>query len=242
LWAGVLYGLVITVASGTLMLALSALSRRSIYVGIAWAGIIFLSHMTSSIMTGVQGDIERREIVTGGIQQWVKDHPPPPGVEMSGWYPIRRYQPPRGKDKERDEKAKEQTREERARERWLEAWDAEWNRLRGQAEDARATRGYTDWRPVLSFANNLDRIGDLLLGADDAWVVLGRAFERPRQVLEIAKGRSAAVLNSPPNERRFAEQRVWQFPWYWSASVLGSVCLLSVFVLSRRVKSLDRLK
>ncbi len=33
LWAGLLYGLVITVSSGTLMLAMSSLSRRSIYGG-----------------------------------------------------------------------------------------------------------------------------------------------------------------------------------------------------------------
>ncbi len=33
-----------------------------------------------------------------------------------------------------------------------------------------------------------------------------------------------------------------QFPWYWSAGVLTGVCLLSAFVLSLRVKSLDRLK
>src|SRR5207249_1405092 len=35
LWAGVLYGLIITLSAGTLMLALSSLSRRSVYVGLA---------------------------------------------------------------------------------------------------------------------------------------------------------------------------------------------------------------
>jgi len=41
LWVVILDGLVITVASGSLMLALSSLSRRSIYVGLAWGGFVF---------------------------------------------------------------------------------------------------------------------------------------------------------------------------------------------------------
>jgi hypothetical protein len=240
LWGGIAYGLVITVASGTLMLALSSLSRRSIYVGIAWAGIIFLSHMLSSILVGVREDIERRHTVTEGIEQWVRDNPAPPGIEMRGAYPIARYIPPRAGAP--DTKQTEQTKEEHARERWMRAWVAEMNELRARAEDARAARGYTDWRPALSFANNLDRLGDYLLDADSAWVVLGRTIERPRQVLEVAKGRNPPAQSGPLNERRLADQRVWQFPWYWSAGVLAGVCLLSALVLSRRVKSLDRLK
>src|SRR5438552_5225168 len=60
LWAGTLYGSIITVSAGTLMLALSALSRRSIYVGLAWAGLIFLSHMLASALVGIRGDTARR--------------------------------------------------------------------------------------------------------------------------------------------------------------------------------------
>jgi hypothetical protein len=240
LWGGVAYGLVITVACGTLMLALSALSRRSIYVGIAWAGIVFLSHMLSSILTGVRDDTERQQIVREGIEQWVKDHPPPPGIEMRGPYPNTRYIQPRGGAP--GTPAPEQTREERARERWMRGWSETMGELRTRADDARAARGYTDWRPTLSFANNLDRLGDYLLDADSAWVLLGRTLERPRQMLEIAKGRNPPAQSAPPNERRLADQRVWQFPWYWSAGVLAGVCLLSALVLSRRVKSLDRLK
>jgi hypothetical protein len=39
-----------------------------------------------------------------------------------------------------------------------------------------------------------------------------------------------------------ANQIVWQHPWYWSAGVLVGLWVVSVVVLSRRVKSLDRLK
>jgi ABC-2 type transport system permease protein len=238
LWGGILYGVVITVASGTLMLALSSLSRRSIYVGIAWAGIIFLSHMLSSALVGIHDATDRQQIVREGISQWVKDNPPPAGVEMSGPYP-RYYQPPRPTGK--GGPAPELTREERAKERWYRDWQNAMGAARDRAEAARAARSYSDWRPLLSFGNNLDRLGDFFLGSDRAWELLGRAIERPRQIIEpLAKGGN--VSSRPPNDRRLAERMVWQFPWYWSAGVLTGVCLLSAFVLSLRVKSLDRLK
>src|SRR5947209_5798222 len=56
LWAGALYGLVVTLSAGTLVLALSSLSRRSIYVGLAWAGFVFLTLMLSSALIGINGD------------------------------------------------------------------------------------------------------------------------------------------------------------------------------------------
>ena len=43
LLASVAYGLVITLSVGTLILALSSLTRRSLYVGIAWAGFWVIS-------------------------------------------------------------------------------------------------------------------------------------------------------------------------------------------------------
>jgi hypothetical protein len=96
---------------------------------------------------------------------------------------------------------------------------------------------------VLSYATNLDRVGDLLLDTDGAWELLGRTVERPRQMVgPMARGRGVPVPSGPPNDRLLAERMVWQFPWYWSAGALGGIWLLSVFVLSRRVKSLDRLK
>jgi ABC-2 type transport system permease protein len=242
LWGGILYGVVITFASGTLMLALSALSRRSIYVGIAWAGLIFLSHMLSSALRGINDDIERRQIVRDDIAEWVKDHPAPKGTEMSGPYPMGPWPNPRRNVK--GEREPELTREEKARERWFEGWRKAFDEANAKAEAARAARSYTDWRPMLSFANNLDRLGDFLLDADGAWELIGRTIERPRQLMgPFAKGRNVPISTAGSiNDRRLAERMVWQFPWYWSAAVLGGVCLLSAFVLSRRVKSLDRLK
>lgn len=239
LWAGAVYGLVVTVSAGTLMLALSALSRRSIYVGLAWAGLVFLSHMLSTVLVGVHGEGERRAIVQGGIRAWVADHPPPAGVEMSGPYPVRRYTPP----PRPGQVPPPQTGEEKARERWYRDWSAAYAELQSRAEADRLARGRTDWRPTLSYATNLDRLGDALLGTDAAWELFGRTVERPRAALgPLAKGRGVPVPAGPANDRLLADRMVWQYPWVWSAGVLGGVWLLSVLVLSRRVKSLDRLQ
>jgi hypothetical protein len=241
LWAGVLYGLVITLSAGTLMLAMSSLSRRSIYVGLTWAGLVFLTHMISSALIGIRGDTDRRAIFTDGLARWVQENPPPPGVEMRGVYPLMRYNPNRPEKKDA-----KQTREEREKERWLQEWSAANSELYSRAEAARLAHGPTDWRPLLSYATNFDRLGDALLDTDSAWVLIGKTIERPRAMIggpiAMAKGRAPTAPIGPVNERALADRMAWQYPWYWSAGVLGGVWLVSVFILSRRVKSMDRLK
>lgn len=238
LWSGILYGLVVTVSAGTLMLALSSLSRRSIYVGLAWAGLVFLGHMLASALVGIRGDTERRQVVEVGMSRWVQENPPPEGVMMRGWYPISRRPDPRPNAPDQ-----QLTDAERARERWFRGWSEAYSELSAQAEAARLAQGATDWRPLFSYANNLDRLGDWLLDTDSAWVVMGRTIERPRQMVgPMARRGGIPVSGGPVNERRLADRIVWQFPWYWSAAVLAGVWVVSVFVLSRRVKSLDRLK
>jgi hypothetical protein len=115
-----------------------------------------------------------------------------------------------------------------------------------QAELARNAEGFHDWRPVVSYATNLDRIADWLLDTDSAWVFLGRTVERPRAAfgpaINMRAGGRVPGLNQPANDRFLADRLVWQYPWYWSAGVLGGLWLVSVFILTRRVKSLDRLK
>jgi ABC-2 type transport system permease protein len=236
LWASLVYGLVIALSAGTLMLALSSLSRRSIYVGLAWAGFIFLGHMVSNVLMAVENDTERHEIVQVGIKQWVEKNPPPPGVEMYGAYPSFRG---RGSK----EKGKEPTAEEKAREKWMTSWSQAHSELYTQAEDRRAARAPTNWRPLLSYGSNLDRLGEWLLDSDSAWVLLGKTAERPRAMAApLARTQGVPLPSGPVNDRRLANQMAWQYPWYWSAGVLGGMWLLSVFILTRRVKSLDRLK
>ena len=65
--ASIIYGLVIVVSVGTLMLALSSLSRRSLYVGLAWIGLWIISGAVSLaldlIRTGmIARDVEMKQL------------------------------------------------------------------------------------------------------------------------------------------------------------------------------------
>lgn len=235
LWGGILYGTLVTLSSGTLMLALSSLSRRSIYVGLAWAGLVFLTHWVSSALVAIRYDTERRAIQYDGIKQWVKDNPPPPGQDMSGPYPSWRGPIPS------KAQADTKTDEEKAREAWRLRWSRQYAELQAQSEASRNAQAAADWRPLISYANNLDRLSDLLLNTDAAWALVGSAADRARPAMKTMTPAGDAVP-MPPQGRTLANRRVWQHPWYWSAGVLAGVWLVSVFVLSRRVKSLDRLK
>jgi ABC-2 type transport system permease protein len=232
LWASLAYSLVITLSAGTLMLAMSSLTRRSIYVGLAWAGFVFFTWTVSTILIEIRYEDERRELTQESLKQWVQDHPPPEGVQMSGPYPIFRG----GRAGRNDETN-----------RWFREWSQANESIRLQAEVANAEQLKSDWRPLVSYPTNLIHLGDTLLGTDAAWVALGKAVERPRAALApIAmihgRGRLPREMTRAANDRLLADQFVWQFPWTWSAGVLGGLGLASVFVLTRRVKSLDRLK
>src|SRR5262249_37668090 len=51
--AGIGYGVVVVVSAGTLMLAISSLSRNSRYVGAIWIGIWFVSNVVAGALTGL---------------------------------------------------------------------------------------------------------------------------------------------------------------------------------------------
>ena len=61
LLASVAYGLVIAVSAGTLMLALSSLSRNSRYVALFWMGIWILSSTVSWVLMKVEQEQRRHE-------------------------------------------------------------------------------------------------------------------------------------------------------------------------------------
>jgi ABC-type transport system involved in multi-copper enzyme maturation permease subunit len=239
LGAGILYGLVVTVSAGTLILALSSLSRRSLYVGLAWAGFCFFSSVLSSILIDIRHETGREDAVTQEMARWVKEHPPPPGVAMVGPFPAFRGRPPRKGGLFVAEDAEQ---------RWFRQWNEQYQHCRDRADEVRILESRRDWRPVFSYATNLERMEEVLLGTDAAWVTLGRAVERPRAMLGPVLGNApdlrelGAGLSGPADDRRLADRRVWQYPWYWSAGVLAGLFLVSVWVLSWRVKSLDRLK
>jgi ABC-2 type transport system permease protein len=239
LLASVAYGLVITLSTGTLMLALSSLTRRSLYVAIAFAGLWIISGSVGSIMTGIH-----RESLTRGVQQdvmsrWVAEHPPPPGVHMHGTYPALQFQPGTGKVGLAGIQPENQREADRWYRDWSEASQMAW--LHAQERQTEALR--EDWRPLCSYVANLSRMADLLLDTDTAWVTLGKAGTQPPPKGPAGGGRRGPQFDPPQiSERRLADQMVAQYPWWWSATVLTGLLGLSTWTLTRRVKSLDRLK
>ena len=85
-------------------------------------------------------------------------------------------------------------------------------------------RAEKDWRPMISYATNLTRVGTQMLGTDTSWERL--AEDLPKE----ARSRFLQEFQGP------------RYPWYWSAIVLAVFFGLSVCILNFRVKSLDRLR
>ncbi len=219
LWGSIAYGIVVILSAGTLMLALSSLSRRSTYVAISWLGLWIISTAVATVLM-----IVHRETIMDGhrnqeFAEWRAKNPPPKG----NW---------------------QQNREEW--DRYHEAQSHFFARARAKGEAEWSKEAPHDWRPICSFTANLDRMADLLLDTDAAWVTIGRTFEKPRQMAGAMspreRGRRAALLEGPPNERALADQLVHQFPWYWSAGILAGLWVLSIWILTFRVRTLDHLK
>jgi ABC-2 type transport system permease protein len=214
--ASILYGLVIVVSAGTLMLALSSLSRRSLYVGIAWVGLWVISTAVSAVLSGIhQGalyqGIVREEMARGKYS------------DSDNQY----YDP--------DEPSSRRNRQGRSSELW--------HRAQERMEQVRAEAAKTDWRPLCSYTANLQRMGEALLDTDSAWVEVGRALEVPRAAFGPMLAGSGTKANSAQiNNRRLADMFAPQYPWTWSAGVLAGLLGISIWTLTRRVKTLDRLQ
>jgi ABC-type transport system involved in multi-copper enzyme maturation permease subunit len=243
LLASILYSVVILISAGTLMLALSSLSRRTIYVGLAWVGLWFISATVSSILIGIRMETTRHQITEERLSQWTQEHPPPPGVEMMGSFPVMRNPGIRRSGRPGDPKAQPEDEVQK----WHQAWWEARSRYHAEAEAIDLEEARNDWRPICSYPSNLGRMGDLLLDTDSAWVTFGRAVERPRAafgpaVNRMSGGGRGPLPSGPANDRLLADRMVWQFPWYWSGGILAGLVVLSVLILMKQVKSLDRLK
>jgi ABC-2 type transport system permease protein len=211
--ASILYGLIIVVSAGTLMLALSSLSRRSLYVGIAWIGIWIVSATVSSVLDGIQ----RRSLYQQAYQ------------EQSAGANLPRNAPHHDPDDPST-----------MRNRPVGGPSARtWDNIHQRVAQARAEAARTDWRPLCSYVANLKRLGEALLNTDEAWVEINRPVEAPRAMAGALLGRGRSA---PVNNRRLADDLVPQYPWTWSAGVLAGLFGLSLWILSTRVKSLDRLR
>jgi ABC-2 type transport system permease protein len=210
--ASIVYGLVVVLSAGTAMLALSSLSRRSLYVGIAWVGL----WLVGSTMEGVLEGIHRATMFHAA---WEEENS---GRSTDGQTPAP------------DEAGAKRS------SRGRQAGSGAWQRVQQDVERRQAETAPRDWRPICSYTANLERLGDALLNTDAAWVEIGRAVEAPRATMQSFLGVGAKP--QPVNERRLADQFVPQYPWIWSAGVLAGLMGISLWILSMRVKSLDRLR
>jgi ABC-2 type transport system permease protein len=91
-------------------------------------------------------------------------------------------------------------------------------------EQWKAERAKQDWRPLVSYTNNLSRLGQELLGTNATWERLAN--------IRLGGNRIRPL-------ERFMGPR---YPWQWSAAVLAGLGIISIVILNLSVKSLDRLK
>lgn len=185
LLGGVAYGMVIVVTAGSLMLALSSLSRNTRYVSALWIGIWFVSGAVSTVVYGSR------------LHQVDTAHRP---IMMQNRMINRGRRPFDPEEFRRIQEEMERVQEER---------------LQVQL---------SDWSPMLSFVGNVKRLGSVLMDTPSAWRKFGN-------------------LADPRNRTRILSQVMGpQYPWYWSGGILAGLMGISLWILSSRVKSLDRLK
>ena len=210
--ASVACGLVITLSAGTLVLALSSLTRRSLYVGIAWAGLWIVGGATAEILVQIHYQPLQREVFAAQLQVWQVAHAPQVGRRRGAL-------PGFGADPDVNDprliKLQEMLR-------------------KAQEEQDEALRN--DWRRLFSYVGNLERVSDRLLGADDARAALAKLAPQADELAEKAFG------GPPGAPRPEDKPPPPTYPWEWSAGVLAGLLGLSTWTLTSRVKSLDRLK
>jgi ABC-2 type transport system permease protein len=79
LFSSILYGLIVSLSAGLLVLALSSLSRNSRYIALFWLGIWFVSLTLSGVMMGADRDQRQREFAVSIASQQQIDPDTPAG-------------------------------------------------------------------------------------------------------------------------------------------------------------------
>jgi ABC-2 type transport system permease protein len=103
---------------------------------------------------------------------------------------------------------------------WLRMHDRNWQDFQQRELKSSAT----DWRPIVSYTEDLSRIGRKLLNSQASWESLSQ-LQPPGMRANFLLLYSGA-----------------SYPWYWSAGVLIGLFGISACILNSQVKSLDRLK
>jgi hypothetical protein len=240
--ASVVYGLIVTASAGTLMLALSSLTRRSLYVGIAWAGLWIISGAVAAALTETRRVTQTQDFYEEEMARWVKANPPPAGVAVPDVRFGPRPRPPRG-PKARFGLLDPFAAKGRGKDPWTDAWWKASQEARVKAQESQAEEQRKDWRPLFSYVGNLERLADQLLDSDAAWVTVGKAAVKAQKAAGGAMGGAGPPGFAERTDDRFlADQMVRQHPWQWSAGVLAGLLGLSTWTMTRRVRSLDRLR
>ena len=206
----VLFGAIVTLSAGLFMLALSSLSRNSRYIAVFWGGMWLLTYSVSGMLENIhQGSLRRNDWELqsrmGSMHYRLKN------MQMLG--PEKRRE---------DIIVGLQTEMEKLQEE-----------IKKRQEDAEAALR-SDWRPIISYTANLQRLGFALIGSQEAWTKLDKLME------PVPNNRDPFAFTY--NRPRLAPRWVPQYPWYWSALILLALGGLSSWILNKRVTSLDRLR
>jgi hypothetical protein len=189
------YGVVVVLSAGTLMLALSSLSRNSRFVGLFWIGLWFISWVVSVAITGIHSQVAWQ-------REW--------RAEMAAINEQANSLPPGADWQEQNRRNQEINR--RRNQVWIKA----------QLASVEAARD--SWGVLISYGSNLNRISETFLNTNAAWDQIN----------------SMAGPSGPMQPRiRFGGSRISVL---WSGLILVSLFGLSLWILTSRVKSLDRLR
>jgi ABC-type transport system involved in multi-copper enzyme maturation permease subunit len=243
----VLFGVIVSVSAGLFILALSSMSRNSRYVAAFWGGMWLLTGLVSLILDEINQESMRRQSYMVGFKaeektrqmlqlqqmlQQFENLPPGNPKEFDGPDKLdmkkHREQPaPVDDPRNPEEKIKSRKQMEQELLRLIKERQQLIEESKKNAEEMDEQRR-EDWRPVISYTANLQRIGFALIGSQEAWEVVD----------QLDPTRNPLNMNQPG----WAAAMVPKYPWYWSALVLLGVAALSLWILHRRVTSLDQLK
>lgn len=168
------YGAVVVFSAGTLILALSSLSRRSIFIGVAWLAIWFISGITGSILEGVSHEqrMSRRYAELAKKNQSVVIAQP--GQQMPPPQPNQGARPgPRGPGMGGFPGFHSEVEEDPEERKWFEEAKKE---------------AVCDWKPLFSYTTNLKRVGSVFMDKENAWKKIASfrqpGLDRDRFILE----------------------------------------------------------
>jgi ABC-2 type transport system permease protein len=138
------YGAVIVVSAGTLILALSSLSRNSRYIALFWVALWFVTAIVANILNEVNS--QQRGFAQRQMQAAVNPFQQEFGKKMT---------------------PEQQAALQRAMMEWAK-------KMRDDSEAEELHAAQTNWRPLVSYTGNLSRIREQLLGTDTVWEELSK--------------------------------------------------------------------